>query len=275
MVTSNCTVRLLRLLQSPVRSRRRANPNEQRYPAASGDRHNPSETSQESDASHSLAAIHASWCSPCVVVVVAAVVAAALLTEAVDTGGDAPAVPAPPRGRRQARRGPGRRHRPGADRRRAGRGAGVRRWPIPNLGDADRPGHRRQHRRPAVAAGRRRADAAGVDQQGAHQRRRRCWRWTATHGSPPGSWPPTRPHSRASSCWSAAAIRRCRRRRPGQDTWYRGRGPHQRPGRPGPPQRRSSRRRCRSTPRCSPGRTWRPAGIRPTSTAATSPRSSR
>ena len=52
----------------------------------------------------------------------------------------------------------------------AGRGArAVRRRSEP--GRAHRPRHRRDHRRAAVGAGRRRADAARVDQQGAHHRR--------------------------------------------------------------------------------------------------------
>ena len=139
----------------------------------------------------------------------------------------------------------------------------------PEPGRADRPDHRRDHRRAAVGAGRRRADAAGVDEQGAHRRR-------GAAGPRP-----RRPAHHPGDGTDRTARRRGAqgRRRPDAVGGARraghlvpGRGADQRPRRPGAPQRHRRRRRCRSTSAPTADRRWRRAGIRPTSTAATSRR---
>ena len=125
-------------------------------------------------------------------------------------------------------------------------------------GQPDRPDHRRDDRRAAVGAGRRRADAAGVDQQGAHRGRgaadprprRPLTTRVLAAGTQPGAGGAE--GRRGSDAVGGAA-------RPGH--LVPGRGADQRPGRPGAAQRHRGRPPCRSTSAPTAGRRWRRAGI--------------
>ena len=89
----------------------------------------------------------------------------------------------------------------------------------PNLGALTGQDHRRDHRRAAVGAGRRRADAAGVDEQGAHHRRRAAGPRPRRPADHPGDGQPGSPgvvvlKGGGDPTLSAAPA--------GQDTWYKG-----------------------------------------------------
>ena len=106
----------------------------------------------------------------------------------------------------------GGRHRPDADRIRAGRNAGGG-GGRPQPGQAGRPGHRRDDRQRTLAANSTTCRCSRPRRTKRSPAPPRCWRWTARPGSPPAWSPPTSP---GPSCWSAAATRRSRRRRPGR-----------------------------------------------------------
>ena len=132
--------------------------------------------------------------------------------------------------------------------------------PIPNLGTLTGRVTDAIDRRAAVGAGRRRADAAGVDQQGADHRRGaadpRPRRAADHHGAHrPG-------HARGWSCSRAAVTRRCRRPPPARPTWYRDAARISDLADQVRTQRHRRRRRCRSTSAPTAGRPWRRAGIR-------------